>query len=232
MQSDTRLVEDIEHVDQLTADLGCQTDTLAFPTGKACRSTVERQVIQSHIQQELQAGTYLLQYFYGNLFLLLVQTLLDTVQPFVKLGNIIRRYLCYILSRNAVVQRLFVQTLAVTFRACSHFDELSRPFLCGSRSLALLLHQDIFGNTFVRQEIIGRTQRFVLDLETFVRPIHDLIDRLCRDIFDRRLDRHAVLFAKSLDLPEDKGVLVFTQSNYPTVINTKGRVGYDLFHIQ
>ena len=107
------------------------------------------------------------------------------------------------------MQCLFVQTLAVTFRTCSHFNKLPRPFLCGSGRLALLLHQDIFGNAFIRQEIIGRTQGFVLDLKPFVGSVHDLVDRLRRNILDRRLDRYPMFLAKGFDLPKDKRILIF-----------------------
>ena len=55
VQPDTRLVEDIQDIHQLTADLRSQTDTLALATRQGCRSTVQGQIIQSHIQQKLQA---------------------------------------------------------------------------------------------------------------------------------------------------------------------------------
>ena len=57
MQSDTWLVEDIEYIDQLTANLRSKSDALAFTTGKGSRLTVEREIIQTDIEKEGYAGT-------------------------------------------------------------------------------------------------------------------------------------------------------------------------------
>ena len=130
------------------------------------------------------------------------------------------------------MQRFLVQPLPVTLRAGSHPYKLSRPFLCGSRSLALLLHQDIFGNTFIRQEIIGSAQRIVFNLQTFVSPVHDLIDRFFRDIFDRGLQRYAIFLANSFDLPKYQGVFIFSQRHNPTAVNAERGIGDDFVHVQ
>ena len=55
MQADARLVEDIEHAHQARADLGRQADSLCFTAGKRGRRAIEREVIQSDIDQEAKA---------------------------------------------------------------------------------------------------------------------------------------------------------------------------------
>ena len=204
VQSDTRLIQDIEHIDQLATYLGSQTDTLALSTGKACRRTVQREVIQSHIEQELQTRTDLFQYLGSNLYLFLVELRFHSVQPFIQFGDIHSRQFGNILAGNPVMQRFLVETLAVAFGTGSHFDELACPFLGGSRSLAFLLHQNVFGYPLVRKEVIGRTERFILDLQAFVRPVHDLVHRFFRNLLDWCLDRHTMLFTQGFDLPEDQ----------------------------
>ena len=57
MQSDARLVEDIEYIDQLATYLCGKSDALAFTTGKGCRLTVQREIIQTDIEEEGYAGT-------------------------------------------------------------------------------------------------------------------------------------------------------------------------------
>ena len=49
VQTDARLIEDIEHVDQLATNLSSQTDALALATRERSRLAVEREIIESHI---------------------------------------------------------------------------------------------------------------------------------------------------------------------------------------
>ena len=75
MQTDARFIEDIQRTHQATTQRRCQVDTLAFTTGKGSRQTVERQIPQSYIQQELQAVHNLRQqtFSYGSIRLIQLQ---------------------------------------------------------------------------------------------------------------------------------------------------------------
>ena len=54
MQTNRRLVQDVKHTDQPGTDLACQSNSLTFAARKRrCRS-IQRQVIQTDIQQESQ----------------------------------------------------------------------------------------------------------------------------------------------------------------------------------
>ena len=55
VQTDARLVEDIEHVDELAANLGGETDALALSTGERGRLAVEREIVETHVEEEVDA---------------------------------------------------------------------------------------------------------------------------------------------------------------------------------
>ena len=67
MQTDARLVEHVEHSRQTRTDLGGQTDPLGLTTREGHRWAIQAQVIQAHVQQELQAHADLPQHQIANL---------------------------------------------------------------------------------------------------------------------------------------------------------------------
>ena len=70
MQSDRRLVENVEHADQARSDLRRQPDTLALAARKARRDAVESQVVQPDVGQESQPLADFLQDESSDLLLL------------------------------------------------------------------------------------------------------------------------------------------------------------------
>ena len=59
MQPDGRLIEHVENPGQSAADLAGEADPLALTTGKRGRATGQAQVIETDIDQELQAIAHL-----------------------------------------------------------------------------------------------------------------------------------------------------------------------------
>ena len=59
MQTDRRLVEHIENAGQSAADLAGQADPLALTAGKRGRATGQAQVIETDVDQKLQAIAHL-----------------------------------------------------------------------------------------------------------------------------------------------------------------------------
>ena len=55
VQADARLIQHVEHAGEACADLGGQADALGFAAAEGHRRAVEAEVIEPHIQQELQA---------------------------------------------------------------------------------------------------------------------------------------------------------------------------------
>src|SRR5665811_339913 len=67
VQSDRRLVQDVKHPDETSADLGGQPDALRLAARKGPRSSAEGQVIQSHVEQETEPLVDLFEYPLANL---------------------------------------------------------------------------------------------------------------------------------------------------------------------
>ena len=67
VEADGGLVQDIEHPHQAGADLGGQPDPLPLPAGQGAGGAVEREVIEPHIDQEVEPLPDLLQDAPGNL---------------------------------------------------------------------------------------------------------------------------------------------------------------------
>ena len=73
MQADGGFIENVQNAHQARADLRSQTDTLRFAAGKGCSSTLQSQIIQAHIDQELQACNDLLRDRIRNRALLAIE---------------------------------------------------------------------------------------------------------------------------------------------------------------
>ncbi|MNN24563.1 hypothetical protein D3C81_1380010 [compost metagenome] len=63
MKADGRLIEDVHHPHQASADLAGQADTLRFATGQGIGAAVEGEVVEADVDQELQAFADFLENF-------------------------------------------------------------------------------------------------------------------------------------------------------------------------
>jgi hypothetical protein len=61
VQADARLVEDVEHPDQLRADLGGEPDALRFAARQAVGGARQGQISEPDVEQELQSGAHFLE---------------------------------------------------------------------------------------------------------------------------------------------------------------------------
>ena len=61
VQADRGLVQDVEHADQARADLRGQPDALRLPSGQGPGGPVQGQVVQAHVDQELESCPNLFQ---------------------------------------------------------------------------------------------------------------------------------------------------------------------------
>src|SRR5690606_11464720 len=66
VQPDARLVEDVEHTHQARADLRCQANALRLPPGERVGGPVEREVVESDVDQEPEALPDLLENLPGD----------------------------------------------------------------------------------------------------------------------------------------------------------------------
>ena len=194
VQTNRRFVEDIQHVDQLRTNLRGQSDALALTARQRGRLTVQRQIIQSHVQEEIQSGAYLLQYLCGNLLLLFVQVLLGFIQPFAQFRDIHRRQFRDVLIPDTVGEGLTVQSLSVTLRTLTFRQELVRPFLTCCRVVVLHRVAQIFDDAVEGHEVIARRMnQFLGDAHILQGAIQYLVHRLLGNILNRRLSVAFVL---------------------------------------
>ncbi len=73
VQADRGLVEDVEDTDETGADLGGQPDPLGLATRQRAAGTVEGEVVEAHVEQELQPLVDLLEHALADLALALRQ---------------------------------------------------------------------------------------------------------------------------------------------------------------
>ena len=168
MQTNGRLVEDIEHVDQLRANLSSQTDALTLTTRQRGRLAVEGQIVETHIEQEVKTGTNLLQYLGGYLLLLGIEMFLYMIEPFAQLADIHSAEFGDVLIPDAIGQRLTVQSLSVTLRTLAFCQKLIGPFLTAGTLVALHDITQIFDDAIEPDEVIARcVNQFLVDTNLF-----------------------------------------------------------------
>ena len=210
MQTDTGLVEDIKHIDQLRTNLCSQTDTLAFSSRQADRRTVEGQIIQSYIEQELQTRTDFLQDFSCNNLLLTLQMSIYLHQPFVQFADVHRCKLINVFIVNTEIERFLVQACTLTFRTNVCLCKLVGPLLCGSRCIFVLHQLNVFHNSIVCHKIIGRCMdETAFYFQTLIGAVQDIIDGIFGQFGYRSFQGCIVLLQQSLQLPEYHGILIF-----------------------
>ena len=81
MQSNRRLVEDVEHIDELRTDLRGEANALALTARQTGRLAVEREVVQSDAKQEIDACAQFLDDFGGNFLLHRFEVVFDFAEP-------------------------------------------------------------------------------------------------------------------------------------------------------
>ena len=79
MQAYRRLVEDIQRAHKTASQRGAEVDALALTTTERVRETVEGEIAQTYIQQELDARADLRQQAFGHLRIMVVE--LQVVEP-------------------------------------------------------------------------------------------------------------------------------------------------------
>ena len=231
VQPNARFVENIQHIHQLRADLGCQTYALAFAARQCCSCTVQRQIFKPYVKHKLQSPINLLHYFFCNFPLLLCEVIFQVSHPFCQVGNIHPCQFGNILAVNPEVKRLSVESVAMAFRTLATRIELSRPFLCHCRSIVALLHLNVFQQTIVSQKIILRAQGFGLYVKALVGAAHYFVNRFVGHILERSVETHIIFLANSLYLPKYQRIFIFSKRGDATGTNRQFVVGHHLFSI-
>ena len=208
-----------------------QTDALALTARQGGRLAIEGKVVETDIQQEIESGTYLLEYFGSYLLLLGVELgcrcwLFQVVEPLAEFAEVHRGKFGDVLVPDAVGERLAVEPLSVAFGALAFSQKLVCPFL--STGTLVVVHHvaQIFHHTVERYEIVARRMhQFLVDADGFQRTVQYLVERLVRNIVDGRLQVATVFLQDGINLPENHLILVFPQRGNGTVVDVQLAVG-------
>ena len=66
MEADRRLVENVEHADQPAADLPGEANPLGFAAGQRRSRAIEREIIESHVDEKAEPAADFLEQFGGD----------------------------------------------------------------------------------------------------------------------------------------------------------------------
>ena len=195
MQTDGRLVEDIQHAHQRRADLRCQPDTLALAAGQRAGRARKRQIFQSDRLQKAETVHNLLDYSVTDFVLHFGQ--LERVEELHRLDDRLFRKLRDVQSAERDRQHLRAQTAAVACRTrtfAHHFFNLAaRPLAVGLTVTALQIGDDTL------ERLAHHAARNAADrqLERFISgAVQQLVERLLGELLDGRFQRKAVFFAE------------------------------------
>ncbi len=109
VQSDARLVEDVQHAGELAADLRGQADALGLATTERTRTAVKREVFQANVEQEATACRDLLHHVARDHGLLLIELSLQRGHVLVQRGDAHLRKLRDVLVRDPEPARELLQ---------------------------------------------------------------------------------------------------------------------------
>ena len=107
VQAYAGLVQYIGDACELRTYLCGQSDALRFAATQCACRPVQCQVVQPHIQQEVQPVSYFFDYVLGNRFLFVVQAVFNICKPPHQLLQRKLRYFRYVLAIHFKVQALF-----------------------------------------------------------------------------------------------------------------------------
>ena len=208
MQADAGFVEDVERTDQTASQRGGQIDALAFSSRERIAQTVECQVSQANVGQEVKPVVYFIQQTLGDGLIVFVERqgaeeFLETVdRHFYELGNVS--------SAHLDIVGFFLQASSVTGRA----DGFSPVTGEHDPVLDLVL---VFFKHFEER----------VDAYLFARSVPEIILLLLSQFIVRSEDREVMCrsfpqefgkpFAHFLSPPADNG----------SVVDTQGAVGDD-----
>ena len=205
MQADGRLIQDIQHVDQLRADLRRQPDPLPLAARQRSRRPVQRQVVQPHVQHEIHPVRQLLQDVPGDGLFSRIQHFGEMPQPLTQVADLHCGDLRYGLPVDAETFRILIEPRPVADRALD--------------LLVDVLHDAREGH-HLRQVPVP-------DAEQVIGSENKQRQRLVRNIRDRLVQRKAVFAgdgAHDLELP---GLAQLAQRHDASVGDAHGAVRHD-----
>ena len=229
VQSDARFVEYVEHIHQACANLCGKAYALTLTAREAHAAAREREVVEPHIEQELQAAAYLLQYLCRYLTLALGYVVLYVIYPLLQLFEVHRCQFIDVFVGKAIVHGLAVEARASTLWTCGHRVERVGPLLSCRRGLALAQLGDVARQTLILGvEVVGLMYERSRYAYSLARTEDDVVYSLLWQVAHWSLYVLTIMFEHPLHLPEYHRVAIFSQWGQCSVVNREARVGYYL----
>ena len=233
VQPDRRLVENVEHIDQLRTDLRGQPDALALAARKRTRRARQRQVAQPHVHQEAQPLADLLDNFLRDTPLLLGHPLPDTGHPLRKIGDRHGRHFGDILSVDAELQGLLPQARTAADGALAVDEELVAPLLAALRVLVLRA-ADVLGDALPLQELppARGAELRKIDRQRLRIAVQHGVQPLFGETRHGIVEREVITAAQHLQHGEEQVVAVLAQRLHGPFAQRQPRIGDDLLQVE
>ena len=190
VQSDARFVKYIKHSDERTAYLRCEPYSLRLAARKRAGSARERQITETYALQKSEARFEFFDYVFCYRFFVFCQ---HSVGFSDEVESVVDRHFAkfvYIFAAYRNGERRVRQTSAVTGRAVFFFYKTFVIF--GHSHLHTVLYYTDYAGEFC--QLTARSfAEIAYDFVLFVtRAVHQHVERLFRELFNRRIDVKSV----------------------------------------
>ncbi len=227
MQSDRRLVEDVQHAHEFRSDLRRQADALSFAAGERRRIPIEREVSHSDCIEEAETVAHFLENLSGDLLFALRQR--DRFEEFAGIPK---------LERDDFVDR-----------PSGDGDRECFGFQSAAAALRTLLRRhealDLFTDVFIVRLVIAALEHrhealvvagvFVravaslkLEFDLVFRAVQDAVARFFRQLVPCSGQRELVVFGEGVDLLDPPVLRAFFPDRDRAVLDRLVAIGHDL----
>ena len=135
MEADAGFVEDIEHIHQLGANLGSQSDALRLAAAQRLAAAIEREIADADIEHKLHSDLYLTYDFVCHRLLSSFEFWLQSFYPGIQLRQIHSCHLADVHSVNQETEAFVPQSRTVTMGTRDGVHEVLCPFLQSCRAV-------------------------------------------------------------------------------------------------
>ena len=215
METNARLIKDIQHIHQLAANLRGKPNALRLAARKSLRRTVKAQVVETNIVHKAHAGLDFFQNFGRYSALTVSEFRVYFVEECAQVGNVHRGEVGDIFISNTKTQRLTVKAVALAI-GTSTFGGVFLHNIVVLIIVGSIL--DILDNAVIR----GRARTIhphPIKMKRFGRAIEHNVLSLRRQHLKRRIKAKTFPLRQRLQLSEHKIVLVFAQRLYRALLD-------------
>ena len=223
MQPDAGLIEDIQDIHQLAADLRCEPDTLALAAREGRGRAVEREIAQADLLEEPYPVGNLFEKGGGNQILPLGELRREPLNPLVQGIDVHSSHLGDVLAGNLEAERLLLEA-----RPAAHGADglLHEALFAGQRFFALAAGGGHAGDDAIEAHhlLVGAAA----DPEKLVRPVQDHAEPLFGNVTDGVVEGETVFLGNGLHHLESRILAVSAQRRDAAGSDGKPVVGDNL----